>query len=227
MERNELKHPISSISKIFKKYHLSYDQAIYVCKQARKDAGIKAWIKKARNIERLSKEDQQKLISTAYKKKGCTGLLVKTLFLTGARVSEFVHIKVSDFYFGEKIIIIRKAKGGKQRVVPITHQLAEELSSYLGKRTNGYLFESKRNDKYTPRRIQQIVKSIAQSAGIEKRVHPHLLRHTVATFLLEHGMPLEQIQMFLGHEKIENTRIYAKNSAKQIQNEFRKAMINF
>jgi integrase/recombinase XerD len=98
---------------------------------------------------------------------------------------------------------------------------------YINNRQAGYLFESRLHNKYTPRWIQQIVKAIAKKAGITKKVHPHLLRHTIATYLLEHGMALEKIQMFLGHEHIENTRIYAKNSTEQIREKFKRAMSNY
>lgn len=124
-------------------------------------------------------------------------------------------------------IIVRKAKGNTQRIIPITKELAQEIRTCLGERKNGYLFESRLNSKYSTRRIQQIVKSLAKKAGIINEVHPHLLRYTIATYLLENGMPLEQIQIFLGHERIENTRIYAKNSIEQIRKEFKQAMSHY
>lgn len=227
MENQDFQPLINNITKIFKKQHLSYDQAVYVCKKAREKAGLKRESKSTTKIDRLSREEQILLINTAYKMKGNTGLLIKTLFLTGARISEFVNIKVSDFYFDEQMIFIKKAKGNTQRVIPITSRLSEEIKSYLKDRKKGYLFESKRNDKYSTRRIQQIVRSIAEMAGIKKRVHPHLLRHTVATFLLENGMSFDKIQLFLGHRRIENTRIYAKSSVYQIQTEYKNAMKSF
>ena len=60
--------------------------------------------------------------------------------------------------------------------------------------------------RYSARRGQQIVKEIAEKAKIKKLVYPHLLRHSVATTLLERGMPIKQIQKFLGHSKLETTR---------------------
>ena len=159
----------------------------------------------------------------AYRKTGNHGLLVKTLFLTGARVSEFVSLKVSDLFFDEQMILIEKGKGGKSRYVPVLPELAQELKTHLGSRQTGYIFESNRHTKFTARRIQQIVKETAEQAGIKKKVHPHLLRHTVATLLLEKGMPLEQIQKFLGHSKIETTQIYAESSTEMMKEGFRKA----
>lgn len=223
-DKETIQPAISAITKIFRKYHLNYNQIHYATKVARKNLDIKRNKTLKQKIDRLSKEDQKKLIQYAYSKKGDTGLLVKTLFFTGARISEFVDLKIEDFFFHEEIVVVKNGKGNKQRTIPITKSLAQEIQTYIGNRQSGYLFESRLYNKYTPRRIQQIVKSIAKEAGINKKVHPHLLRHTIATYLLEHGMPLEQIQIFLGHERIENTRIYAKNSTKQIREEFKKAM---
>jgi integrase/recombinase XerD len=63
-----------------------------------------------------------------------------------------------------------------------------------------------------------------ERAKTRKRVHPHLLRHTVATFLLERGMPLEQIQKFLGHSKIETTQVYAESTTAMLKESYRKAL---
>jgi len=125
--------------------------------------------------------------------------LIKALFQTGARVSEFVNIRVEDFFLDEAMILIAKGKGGKSRYVPILPELAQELRTHLGNRTAGYLFETNRHLPYSPRRLQQIVKVTAEKAKIKKRVDPYLLRHSVATTLLERGMPIEQIQKFLAH----------------------------
>ena len=102
--------------------------------------------------------------------------------------------------------------------------LAQELRTHLGGRVIGYLFESNRNLPYSVRRVQQIVKETAEKAKIKKRVYPHLLRHSVATTLLERGMPLEQIQKFLGHAKLETTQIYAESTTEMIKESYRKAL---
>jgi len=77
---------------------------------------------------------------------------------------------------------------------------------------------------YSPRRIQQIIKETAADAQITKRFYPHLLRHSVATTLPERGMPLEQIQKFLGHSKLEMTQIYAESSAEVIKESYQRAL---
>ncbi len=84
-----------------------------------------------RAIQRLSRNEEQRLIQRAYRDKGERGLLIKTLFQTGARVSEFVNVKVEDFFLDEAMILISKGKGGKSRYVPILPELAQELRTHL------------------------------------------------------------------------------------------------
>jgi integrase/recombinase XerD len=221
---NSLKELIAATTKLWRKHHLTYDQARYLSKEVRKALDIKRVKTRKRVVQRLSLDEEQRLIQQAYKQRGERGLLIKTLFQTGARVSEFVNIKVEDFFFEETMILIAKAKGGKSRYVPILPELAQELRTYLGNRTVGYLFETNRHKLYSSRRIQQIVKEIAERAKIKKRVYPHLLRHSIATTLLERGMPIDQIQKFLGHAKLETTQVYAESSTEMIRESYRKAL---
>ena len=68
------------------------------------------------------------------------------------------------------------------------------------------------------------MKATAEGAKIEKRVYPHLLRHSVATTLLERGMPIDQIQKFLGHAKLETTQVYAESTTEMIKESYRRAL---
>ncbi|MFP5260368.1 MAG: tyrosine-type recombinase/integrase [Blastocatellia bacterium] len=203
---------------------MTYDQARYVAKEVRRTLQIERLKTRKRVVARLSRDEEKKLIQQAYKEKGERGLLIKTLFQTGARVSEFASIKVEHFFFDELMILIAKGKGGKSRYVPILPELAQELRTHLGNRQAGYLFETNRHSAYSSRRLQQIVKETAEHAGITKKVHPHLLRHSVATMLLERGMPLEQIQKFLGHSNLETTQIYAESTTAMLKESYRKAL---
>lgn len=167
------------------------------------------------------------MIQHAYRDRSEHGLLIKTLFQTGTRVSEFANIRVEHFFFDELMILINKGKGGKSRYVPILAELAQELRTHLGGRRTGYLFETNRHLPYSPRRIQQVVKATAEGAKIKKRVYPHLLRHSVATTLLERGMPIDQIQKFLGHSKLETTQVYAESTTEMIKESYRRALSEY
>jgi integrase/recombinase XerD len=195
-----------------------------VAQEVRRALAIERPKSRTRVVARLSREEERKLIAHAYRVQGTRGLLIKTLFQTGARVSEFVNIKADEVFFEEQMILISKAKGGKSRYVPILPQLAQELRTHLGNRTAGCLFETVQNTQYSPRRIQQIIKETAAEAQITKRVYPHLLRHSVATTLLEWGMPIEQIQKFLSHSKLETTQIYAESSPEMIKESYQQAL---
>ena len=163
--QNSLKELISATIKLWRKHHLTYDQARYVSKEVRTALRIERVKSRKRVVQRLSRDEEQRLIQQAYKQRGARGLLIKSLFQTGARVSEFVNIKVEDFFFEETMILI--AKGGKSRYVPILPELVQELRTYLGDRAVGYLFETNRHQQYSSRRIQQIVKEIAERAKIK------------------------------------------------------------
>ena len=119
-----LKLLIRTTTKLWRKYHLTYDQARYVTKEVRKALGVKRLKVRKRTIQRLSRDEEQRLIQRAYRDKGEHGLLIKTLFQTGARVSEFVNVKVEDFFLDEAMILITKGKGRLARLRP-PHQEEE------------------------------------------------------------------------------------------------------
>jgi integrase/recombinase XerD len=215
---------IAETLKLWRRHHLTYDQTRYVAKEVRRALTLARPPVRQRVIARLSRAEEQELIAQAYRMPGGRGLLMKTLFQTGARVSEFVNIQVEDVFFDEQMLLIAKAKGGKSRYVPLLPELTQELRTYLRDRTTGYLFETIRHTRYSPRRIQQLVQETAALAGITKQVYPHLLRHSVATTLLERGMPLEQIQKFLGHAKLETTQVYAESTTAMIKESYQKAL---
>ncbi len=109
--------------------------------------------------------------------------------------------------------------------MPVLPALAQELRTHLNGGRLGYLFEINRNDGYSVRTIQSIVKSAARKAGIEKRVYPHLLRHSVATILLDSGeVPIGQVQEFLGHLQFSTTQIYAETGIRAIGENYLRAL---
>ena len=201
-------------AKLWRRHHLTYDQAKHVVARARHDLLLTVPRARRRAVERLDRTEVAALIDAAYRRSSRHGLVVKTLFYTGARVSEFVHIHASDLYSSLDPLRIypAHAKGGSDGYVPILPALAQELQTHLDGRRRGYLFESKRGDKYTPRYTQLIVREAANQARIEKQVTPHRLRASVATILLDAGMPLEHVQMFLRHKRNATTQIYAETS---------------
>src|ERR1043165_6478801 len=153
--QNSLKALISATTKLWRKHHLTYDQARYVSKEVRRALDIERVRTRRRVVERLSRDEERRLIQHATRDRSEYGLLIKTLFQTGARVSEFTNIKVEHFFFDELMILIDKGKGGKSRYVPILPELAQELRTHLGGRNAGHLFETNRHLPYSPRRIDR------------------------------------------------------------------------
>src|SRR6266852_2949134 len=149
--------------------------------------------------------------------------MIKSLFLTGARVSEFVQVGIEDLHLDSDPpqIHMVHAKGGACRYVPVLPALAQELRTHLQGRRQGYLFESNCQTLYSVRTVQAVVKRFAQQAGIAKRVYPHLLRHSIATILLGSGLvPIDQVQKFLGHLQLSTTQIYAETSTRALSENY-------
>jgi hypothetical protein len=97
--------------------------------------------------------------------------------------------------------------------VPVLPALADELRTHLEGRQTGFLFESNRHTRYSTRTVQSIVTRCARAAGIKKRVFPHLLRHSIATILLDSGLvPIDQVQKFLGHMHLSTTQFMRRRA---------------
>lgn len=221
----ELKPLIKEVAKLFRKYHLDYDQSRYVFKEVRKELDLKVRKNKAKGtVKRLSQSEIDQLLKIAFKKSPFIGLMITTLYETGVRVDEFVNLRPEDLYIDELRIIVKSGKGDKRREVPITKELSRALQIHLGERKNGFLFESKRHNKFTTRRIQQIVKELGLEADISQTITPHTLRHTRATLLAEKGMAKDLLQSFFGHEKPETTEIYTRTAALDVQKGFQEAL---
>ena len=199
---NDLTAVITQTLRLWRKAHLNYDQTKYVVEQVRRQLQLDPPRTRQRSVERLDMAEVERLIQSSYQAQSKYGLMIKTLFFTGARVEEFVNIRVEDLHFENDPpqVHITHAKGQGRRYVSVLPSLAQELRTHLQGRRHGYLFESNRQTRYAKRTMQAILKESARSAGINKRVYPHLLRLSVATILLDSGqVPLDQVQKFLGH----------------------------
>lgn len=141
--------------------------------------------------------------------------IVELLYASGLRVSELCNARLENLDL-EKGFIRVVGKGNKQRLVPVGSGAREAVDRYLrsgrtelvGKRTGGEIFLSVRGRRLTPQRIWQLLGDLAKRAGLDKTVHPHMLRHSFATHLLEGGADLRIIQEMLGHADISTTQIY-------------------
>lgn len=141
--------------------------------------------------------------------------IMETLYGCGLRVSELVNLELSKIFADEGYLVVR-GKGNKERMVPMSEVSLTEIADYLHDRSlldvkpgcENILFLNRSGRKMTRVRIFQIVKSLAEAAGIRKNISPHTLRHSFATHLLEGGANIRAIQQMLGHESIATTQIY-------------------
>ena len=166
--------------------------------------------------EVLTIEEIKKMINSTpnFKHK----IIIKLLYGCGFRVSELINLKKEDFNFNENLIHVHLAKGRKDRFVKIPNSVKEELINFSKINLSDIFFVSSRGGKLTTATIRKIVKNAAKKAKIGKDVHPHTLRHSFATHLLEQGTDLRLIQKLLGHSDIKTTQIYLKISNQSIKN---------
>ena len=136
--------------------------------------------------------------------------ILSTMYAAGPRISEVTHIRISDIDSSRKVIWIRGGKGRKDRQTLLPPKLLELLRCYWRcKRSPDWLFPgAKAGRPITCNAICLACKKAAQAAGISKAIHPHSLRHAFATHLLEAGVNLRNIQILLGHAKLETTARY-------------------
>lgn len=155
--------------------------------------------------------------------------IIEVFYSTGCRVSELVNLKISDIDFqnGEVHLF---GKGKKHRTSYLNAKAEVALKKYMWSERKGNsnaVFTGNRSP-YNPLRktsIEQIVRRIGERSGIERRVYPHLIRHTTATDALDRGMNVAEIQKILGHEKLDTTMIYAKICQDSVKYNHRKYIV--
>ncbi len=143
--------------------------------------------------------------------------MLSLIYSVGLRRSELLNLKKTDIDSKRMVIVIRNAKGMKDRIVPLSPIILEMLRSYyLEYKPKEYLFEGQYGGQYSERSLGQVFKVAARLAGIKKNVNLHMLRHSYATHLLEAGTNLRHIQELLGHRSPKTTQIYTHVSKEQL-----------
>ena len=139
--------------------------------------------------------------------------IVSLLIYTGIRVGELCKIDIDDLNIEERFIRIRSGKGDKDRIVIIPDECASTLQDYLMERYNVQgrsraFLVSNRKTRYDTSSVERIVRSLGKKAGLDRKVTPHVLRHTFATTVLRNGGDIRFIQQVLGHASVATTQIY-------------------
>ena len=143
--------------------------------------------------------------------------ILETLYVTGIRRLELTRLRAMDVDYARQVMLIRKGKGGKDRVVPTGERALAWLAAYrdgarpqlAGEEDGGVLFITSRGASLQPKKLTARVGAYVLAARLNKRGSCHLFRHAAATHMLENGADIRFIQELLGHECLDTTRIYA------------------
>lgn len=155
-------------------------------------------------------------------REGCKTLrelaILETYYATGGRLNEIRNININDINWEEKTILVI-GKGGKERPVFINSRAGFILKKYLASRKDSkealFITEKGPVRRLSKRSIQQIFQKISSRVSLSKKVHPHVMRHSMATTMVDHGASLEDVQNILGHSSPNTTQIYARVNIKR------------
>ena len=157
----------------------------------------------------LSREEVIRLISSTKNHKH--RIIMALMYSAGLRVNELVNLMVRDLEIKDSYGWVRHGKGNKDRVFIIAERLKEDIIKFIEENKlsyNNYIFAGQNSNHLSTQTIFQIVKKAAKDAKIKKNVHPHTLRHSFGTHIIENGYSLQSLQGLLGHSSPETSMVY-------------------
>jgi integrase len=200
---------VAEIVKIVRKHGLDYDDWRYVSRRVRQRCELRP-AKRAKRLPHILTADDFRRFYEAVDRADDVqhSLMLRLLFFTGVRVSELCRIAVSDVDLDNCKIFINQGKGSKDRYVLFGKGFATALRTHIAAHPdNRWLFQTRCHSKYSPRRIQQIVKQYAERAGV--KATPHTFRHQAITWLTRHsGLADAELQLLTGHARRETLAVY-------------------
>lgn len=156
--------------------------------------------------------------------------LLEVLYGTGIRLSECVDLQIQDIDFELKMMLIR-GKGDKERYVPFGRYAAQALKTYFDAcrtpvmatyhQTHQTVFINRHGGAITGGGIEYVLNQMVKKSSLTAKVHPHMLRHTFATQMLNNGADLRTVQELLGHTSLSTTQIYAHVTKEHLQQDYR------
>jgi site-specific recombinase XerD len=196
---NSRKHKISALKLFYR----------YTVKQPLKFKNIEYPRAEQHLPQPLSEHEVKALFDNCTNKKHKS--ILGLLFMSGLRVGEVLRLKPEHIDRANMVVHIKQSKGMKDRQAPMSLPLLKLLESYYREyKPKEYLFNGQFGLMYSERSVNQFIKDIGVKAGIKKRLHSHLGRHSCFSQMLANGIDLAIIQSAAGHENIRTTRIYAK-----------------
>ncbi len=182
-----------------------------------------------RSLPKTLSEDEVEALLTAPNIEKTLGLrdkaMIELLYATGLRVSELVNLTMQEINLNQGVVRIT-GKGDKERIVPVGEEAVHWLESYLEEarsdllkgQVSDALFPARQGKPIGRHAFWHRIKQHTTTAGIDKSISPHTLRHAFATHLLNHGADLRVVQMLLGHRDISTTQIYTHVAQARLQN---------
>ena len=155
----------------------------------------------------LSQEEVQNMFSVCENLKH--KVILALLYSCGLRVSELINLKWSHIDRSRMIINVIGGKGNKDRQVMLDASLVPLLEKYFREyKTKTYILSGQFSDQYSATSVNQVMKQLAEKAGINKRVYTHLMRHNCFTHMVENGTDINLIQKLAGHSNVKTTLVY-------------------
>jgi integrase/recombinase XerD len=232
MERISPKEMAGQLAKLLRKQHPDPNYVKKVFQYIRQDLDLTGGTVRSKRLPELMTENElNQFYKAAWQASNRAHMvMLKLILFTGIRNEELVNITIKDVDLDSMRIRINHGKGDKDRYVLFPQYFRGELAQYVSiqKEHNAvYLFESNRMHKFTTRWIREIVKNYARKAGITKRIHPHLFRHQILTYLTSKGIVDAKIQLISGHKNRESLSVYQDLSLADIEKEYWNVMKDF
>ena len=217
---------IREVARVCQRARLDYEGFRRLAAGVRKALDLKR-PKRSRRLPQILPESALKAFYDAISAGGNLQheIMLKLLLYTALRVSELAAIEVADVDLDSCKIFIQSGKGDKDRYILYPESFRLILRAHLAANLeNRFLFESRQRTKFSTRRIEYIVSEYAEAAGIEQRVHPHLLRHQMLTWLTAQGLTDAQIQLISGHASKKSLEVYQHLSLSQTSPAYQEAV---
>lgn len=221
-KRTSVKEKAKQLIKLLKPENPDYNYLREIFRQIRKELNVQVNTSTPKKLPQVPTEEEiAKYYEAVWKSRNMQHVvMIKTLLYTGVRVTELVHIKLSDIDFDRCQIRVNQGKGKKDRIVPFPNGFREILAIHVDnsrKKKQVYLFESTWKKPYTDRGIRKILAQYTEKAGIEHSISPHKLRHFLFTWMKKQGVDDALLQPYSGHESRSSLEIYSKLSLNDAQ----------